>query len=255
MRRFLGVVVATALVLSVRGGVFAAEPDAKEVIEKAINALGGEAKLAALESKAIQTKSKGKIDFGGNQGEFTATTTTQGLNKFKQEFKGEIGGNEIKAVSVMDGDKAWRRFGGDTSKLEDDQLAGQKRTVYLTLVPSLMLPLKGKDFKVESAKEDKADNKPCVALKIVGPDKKDFQLFFDKESGLPVKMVATVPGFQGDEFTQETTYSNYKEFDGVKRPTKSASKRNGENFMEVEITDVKVLDKADPKAFAEPTAD
>jgi hypothetical protein len=94
-----------------------------------------------------------------------------------------------------------------------------------------------------------------VALKIVGPDKKDFQLFFDKESGLPVKMVATVPGFQGDEFTQETTYSNYKEFDGVKRPTKSASKRNGENFMEVEITDVKVLDKADPKAFAEPTAD
>ena len=38
-----------------------------------------------------------------------------------------------------------------------------------------------------------------------GPTRKDFKLFFDKESGLPVKLVATVVGFDGNEFTQETT--------------------------------------------------
>jgi hypothetical protein len=89
----------------------------------------------------------------------------------------------------------------------------------------------------------------------VGPDKKGFELFFDKGTGLPVKMVAKVAGFQGDEFTQETTYDKYKEFDGVKRPTKVENKRDGEKFIDIEITDIKVLDKADPKTFAEPAAD
>jgi hypothetical protein len=255
MTRFVGAVVATALVLSARCGVLAAGPDAKAVIEKAIQALGGEDKITALEGKVVETKGKGKLNFGGNEGDFTTTTTTMGLNRFRQDFKGDFGGNEVKGITVLDGDKGWRKFGDNTSKLEDEQLANQKRTVYLSLIPAVILPLKGKDFKVESTKEDKVDNKPAIALKIVGPDKKDFELFFDKESGLPVKMLATVSGFQGDEFTQETTYSKYKEFDGVKRATKVENKRNGEKFIDIEITDVKALDKADAKTFAEPPAE
>jgi hypothetical protein len=255
MKRLVGVFVATALVLSARCGVQAAGPDPKEVIEKAINALGGEAKITAREGKAVETKSKGKLNFGGNEGDFTTTTTTMGLGKFRQDFKGDFGGNEIKGVTVLDGDKAWRKFADNTSKLEDDQLANQKRAVYLSVVPASIVPLKGKDFKVESVKEDKVDNKPAVALKIIGPDKKDFELFFDKESGLPVKMLAKVAGFQGDEFTQETTFGKYKEFDGVKHATKVENKRDGEKFIDLEVTDVKVLDKCDPKTFAEPAAD
>ena len=36
--------------------------------------------------------------------------------------------------------------------------------------------------------------KPAAALKVTGPDGKDFTLYFDKESGLPVRMVAKVIG-------------------------------------------------------------
>jgi hypothetical protein len=255
MTRFFGVVVATALLLSARCGVLADGPDAKAVIEKAVQALGGEAKLAALESKAIETKSAGKLNFAGNEGDFKTKVVTMGLHHFRQEFEGDFAGNPVKGVTVLDGDKGWRKFGDNTGKLEDEQLANQKRAVYLSVVPALILPLKGKDFKVESAKEEKVGDKPAIALKIVGPDKKDFELFFDKESGLPVKMVATVAGFQGEEFTQETTYHKYKDFDGVKRATKVENKRDGQKFIDMEISDVKVLDKTDPKTFAEPPAE
>jgi hypothetical protein len=255
MTRFLGAVVATALVLSARCSVLADGPDAKAVIEKAIQALGGEAKLAALESKTIETKSKGKLEINGTQGDFTTKFITKGLDHSRQEFEGDFGGNQIKAVTVLDGDKAWRTFAGNTSKLEDQHLADQKRTVYLAIVPVTILPLKGKDFKVESAKEESVDNKPAVALKIIGPDKKDFELYFDKENGLPVKMIATVAGFQGEEYKQESSYGKYKEFDGVKRATKVENKRDGQKFIDIEITDVKILDKADPKTFAEPPAE
>ncbi len=255
MRRFFGVVLAAGLVLSVRGGVRAADPDAKAVIDKAIAAVGGESKLLALESKAIETKSKGKLSLGGAEGEFTTRTVTQGLNRFRQEFDGDFGGNQIKGVTVVDGNKGWRNFAGQGGKLEEEQLADQKRATYLSLAPAFLLPLKGSDFKIESANEDKVDNKPAVVLKIDGPDKKSFQLWFDKESGLPVKLVAQVKGLQGDEFTQETTYSKYKDFDGVKRATKVDSKHNGDKFLDIEITDIKALDKVDPKTFAEPPSE
>lgn len=255
MSRFLGAIVATALVLSARCDVLAAGPDAKAVIEKAIAALGGEAKLADLESKAIETKSKGTLTLGGNDGKFSTKVITIGLNRYRQEFEGDFGGNEVKGVTVLDGDKGWRRFMGNTGKLEDEQLANEKRRLYLSVVPAIILPLRGKDFKVESTKEDKVGDKAAVALKIIGPDKKDFELFFDKESGLPVKMIAIVAGFQGEEFTQESTYNKYKDFDGVKRATKVENKHDGQKFIEMEVTDVKVLDKTDAKTFAEPPAE
>jgi len=252
MRRIVGTVVATALVLSGRYGVMAAGPDAKEVIDRAIQALGGEAKLAGIAAKAIETKAKGKLNFVGQVNDFTTTTTTMGLNRFREEFKGVSDGNEVTGVTVLDGDKAWRKLADATSKLPDNQLANQKRIVYLTIIPSILLPLKGKDFQVESARETKVDNKPAVAVKILGPDKKDFELFFDKESGLPVKMLAGISAFLVDQFIEETTYGKYKDFDGVKRATQIEHKRDGVKFMDVELTNLKVLDKVDPKTFAEP---
>jgi hypothetical protein len=56
----------------------------------------------------------------------------------------------------------------------------------------------------------------------------------------------------GTEFTQETILDGYKDFDGIKKATKTESKRNGEKFLEAEVTEFQVLDKVDPKTFAKP---
>jgi len=123
---------------------------------------------------------------------------------------------------------------------------------YLQLIAVTLVPLKGKGFKVEAAGEEKINDKPAVILKVTGPDGKDFKLYFDKEGGQPVKMVATVKGFQGEDFVQETTYAGYRDFGGIKKATKVESRRDGKKFLEQEITDFKVVDKVDPEAFAEP---
>jgi hypothetical protein len=252
MRRIVGTLVATALVLSGRCGVMAGGPDPKEVIDKAIQALGGEAKIARVAAKAIETKAKGKLSFFGNLSDFTTTTTTMGLNRFREEFRGVSDGDEVTGVTILNGDEAWRKLGDAANKLPDTKLANQKRIAYLAIVPAILLPLKGKDFQIQSARETKVDNKLAVAVMILGPEKKDFELFFDQESGLPVKMLAAITPFGGDQFMEETTYGNYKDFGGVKRATKIEHKRDGVKFMDLELTDVKVLDKVDPKTFAEP---
>lgn len=251
MKWFLGTMLATMLVVGFGAPVGAADDkDGKAILDKAIQALGGEAKLSKV--KAATWKAKGKITFNGDDNEFTSSTTVQGLDHFQSTFEGEFGGNKVKGVTVLAKDKGWRKFGDNLRELEGEALANEKRTVYLQVVPMTLLPLKDKAFKVEAAGDKQVGGKPAVGLKVTGPDRKDFTLFFDKESGLPVLLVAKVVGFNGDEYTQETSFSDYKELGGIQKATKIVSKRDGEKFIESQVTEFKALDKVDPKTFEEP---
>ncbi len=251
MKRFLGVAVAVGLVYGL-GGLARADStaDVQAVIDKAIKALGGEEKLNGI--KAATWKSKGTISFMGNDNQFTSKTTVQGHDHLRQEFEGEFGGNKVMGVTVLAGDKGWRKFGDMKTEMDKDAVANEKRTLYLQLVPMKIVPLKNKRFKLAAAGEDKVEGKPAVGIKVTPPDGKEFTLYFDRETGLPVKMVAKVMGFDGQEFTQETTFGGYKEMNGIKKATKFENKRDGEKFLTQEMTEFKTLDKVDPKTFAEP---
>src|SRR5262245_26331388 len=251
MRRVVGAVWVTGL-LSGLGAPDRAEDDkdTRAILDKGIKALGGEEKLSKV--KAATWKVKGKIIVDGNENPFTLQVTVQGLDRIRSAFEGEFGGTPIKGMTVLAGDKGWRQFADNTMELDRDALANEKRTLYLQVIPAMLVPLKGKGFKVQSAGEEKVGGKPAVGIKVTGPEGKDFTLYFDKESGLPVKQVAKVLDFMGNEFTQETIYADYKEFQGIKKATKVENKRNGTTFLEGKITDFKVLDKVDAKTFAEP---
>ena len=247
MNRFFGAVLAAVFVIGLSTQTRAADDkDTKAILDKAIKALGGEEKLA--KAKAATWKTKGKISFGENDNAFKGDVTVQGLDHCRQEFEGDLG----KFVMVLAGDKGWMAFGDNTTPLDKDPLDGAKRDIYLQMIPVTLLPLKDKDFKIEAAGEEKVDGKPAVGLKVTAPDKKDFTIHFDKESGLPVKLAAKITDFGGAEVAQETTYSDCKEFDGIKKATKVVIQRDGKKFLEQQISDFKVLDKVDPKTFAEP---
>ncbi len=249
MKRFLGAALVGWCVAAV-APTQAGEPEARSIIDKAIKALGGEEKLA----KAGMATWKGQtsMTFNDNTNQFKTKVTVKGLNHFRSELDGEFNGNSMKGVTVLAGDKAWRKFGENLNEMEGDALATQKRMVYLQVTPITLLPLKGPGFKLDSAPEEKVAGKPAAVVKVTGPDGKDFKLFFEGETGLPVKLTATVVGFGGNEYSQETTFSDYKDFGGIKKATKVESKRDGERYIEQEITGFEVLDQVAPDSFDEP---
>ncbi len=250
MTRLLVAAFVTALVFGTAKPVRADDKDAMAIVDKAIKAAGGEEKLS--KAKVLTWKTKGKMTVNGEDNEISSQMTADGLGHFHQEFDGEFGGNKIQGVFVLAGDKGWRKFGDMSVELDKNGVANQKRVVYLQVVPITLVQLKTKDFKIETADEDKVGGKSAIGIKATGPDGKDFKLYFDKDSGLPVKLVAKVAGFQGNEVTQESTFGNYKEIDGIKKATKIDSKRDGQKFQDFEVTEFKVLEKADPKLFVEP---
>jgi hypothetical protein len=245
--------IAAAAVFAAAGLTAARADDPKAdpaaVIDKAAKALGGADKLNA----AHQTKAKGTISFMGTEFEIELAATSKGADHTRSEFAGDFGGQRIEGVTVVAGDKGWRSMNGETTELDGDDLAREKRNLYLGAAAVNPLVLKGKGFKVAAAADEKVGDKPAAVLSGTGPDGKEFKLYFDKGTGLPVKLFAPkVAGFMGDEADQEWTFADYKDMGGVKRATKVAVTRGGEKFITQEITEFKVLDKADPKLFDKP---
>lgn len=256
MKWSLDAVLAAMFVLGLGGRAKAADDkDAHAILDKAIKALGGQEKLSKI--KAATWKIKGTITSNGNDSEYTSTLTAQGLDRFRATFETEYNGSKLEAITVLAKNKGWRKIGGRNivdrkEEIDGSELADQKRTVYLEVVPTILVPLKGKDFKVAAAGEKRVGDKLAIGLKVTGPEGKDFTLFFDKDSGLPLMLTAKYVGSGGKAFTAETTFANYKEFAGIKKATKNVTKHNGEKFMEAQLTEFKVLDTVDPKTFEEP---
>jgi hypothetical protein len=250
MKPFLGATLAIIIVTAVGIPARADEKDPNAILDKAIKATGGEEKLKKID--AMSWKTKATLTINGENNPFSAQSTVQGLDHYRTEFEAEFGGNSVKGVVVLSGNKGWRKFGDQAMEMEEDAIANEKRLVALQVIPTKLVVLKDKGYKLEAADEQKVGDKPAVGIKVTGPEGKDFTIYFDKESGLPARIVAKVIGFDGQEFTQETTVKDYKEFDGIKKATKSDSKRDGEDFVKAEISDFKVLDKVEAKTFTEP---
>jgi hypothetical protein len=223
------------------------DQDAKAILDKAIKALGGEEKLAkaAVHSWAA----KGKLHVGSDDSrDMESDVTASGLNHFRRAFNFA----QFSGLVVIDGEKGWRKTRSTVAALDGDELAKEKRNAYLQVIPITLLPLKGEGFKLEASGVEQVGDRPAVILKVTPPDGKDFTISFDKESGVPVKQVAKVAGGAGMEVTLESTYHDYKDLGGIKKATRIDVKRDGALSVEIEITEFKVLDRADADLFAEP---
>jgi len=249
MKRLLCIAFLAILASGLGTSIQADDEIAKATLDKAIKALGGEEKLAKAE--AFTWKSKGKFIINGSDNNFKSHVTVQGFDQYRSEFEGEFNGSTVKGVTVLKGGKGWRKF-GELMEMNEDQVANEKRSIYLMIIPTTLVALKDKKFEIGTASEEKVGDKQAVGVKGKGPDGKDFTIYFDKESGVPVKLVAKMTGFMGEEFTLETSFANYKDFDGIQKATKIESKRDGEKFLDAELTEFKIVDKVDASTFDEP---
>jgi hypothetical protein len=252
MQRAILTACAAALVLAVAAPARADEQaDVKAILDKAIKAHGGEEALAKKKVEVV--KSKGKYYGMGDGIDFTSEMIVQAPDRFRSEVDVEAGGMQIKIVQVVNGNKGWMKFADQVQDMNKEQLEEAKAQFYLRKVGTLV-PLRDKAFKVSPLGEVKVDGKPAAGLRIESMGERDVSLFFDKETGLLIKseMRGKDPMAGDKEFNGEIFYGDYKKVDGVQTPFKVTLKRDGEKFVESEVTDVKREDKVDETTFNKP---
>jgi hypothetical protein len=249
MRKFLplsAVVSLVVCVLPVR-----AEDECRALIEKAVKAHGGLEKLKKLKTAGVRSKVKGKIhQLGGI--DVTMETFVQG-DKLKTVIEGKVAQVPFTQTVVRNGDKVWINVNGQDIKLDEKKvLAEVKEQIYAERVAGLLF-LQQKGYEMSPLGEIKVEDRPAVGVRVSSKGHRDVNLYFDKTKGLLIKIETRSLDFTSNqEATDEKILLDYKEADGYLQPTRMLMNRDGKRFMDLDIEEVKHVDKFDDDVFAKP---
>lgn len=246
MSRLLSAVFVLALVPGLK-----AADDPKDIVAKAIKAHGGEEFL--LKHKAAQLREKGKITLPGMAATDYADESSYMLpDKFKQNIEMEIMGMKFVMNALIVGDKVTveGKVGDMTIDLGDETKEAYKDVPHILRVMQFVPLMKDKAYKLDLIGDDKVDDKPVVGVRVSVKDQKDVSLFFDKTTGLMLKLEYRTKGPGGAEVTESRVVKEYaKDNNGVPYPKKSLILHDGKTFIESENVDYKFLEKLDDAEF------
>lgn len=218
---------------------------ARALLDKAIQALGGAEQLSKL--SGATWKSKGKISANNAEVAFSDDWSVKGLDKFRVDLSGDLNGQTIKLVFILNGAKGWIK--GNEAKTTDipkDVQAALKEGLHTGRLAQLLTALQDKSFELAPLGELKVGNRETVGIRIVHKEHREVSLFLDKKTGLPHKSEVRVVEMEGgQEVTYEFFYDEYKDFDGLKHFSKIVFKRDGVQFLEAELSDIKAANLDD----------
>jgi len=228
------------------------DKEARAIIEQGLKAQGGAEKAKGL--KAFTAKAKGNIEAMGMTLDFTIDIWTQMPDKSKAVINLNAGGQQLEVVQVFNGKTGWASFMGQVKELEKEEIDEHIAMVHVEKVTNLYGVLEDKGFKLSTLGEAKVGDKAVVGVQVTMKDKRDVNLYFDKKSHLLLKAeYRALEPFSKQEVAQEKLYSEFKEVvPGIKMATKQLINNDGKKFMEMEMSEVRAVDRHDDSIFAKP---
>jgi hypothetical protein len=110
-----------------------------------------------------------------------------------------------------------------------------------------------KDIELSIIGDDMVGDTAVVGVRVSSKGHKDVSLYFDKKTHLLKKSIGRMLDFESHaEVEQERIVDEYKEVDGMMRPARMTLNKDGKKFVEIELTEVRSVDKLDDDTFAKP---
>jgi hypothetical protein len=232
------------LALTARAG---AQASAEAVVDKAIEAQGGANGLER--ARVLFRESSGMIVINGMETPFTSELTGDLPDRYRLALK--LGQERAAVLFVVNRDKAWHVTGGTTMEAGREML-NEMREEGFVLNASTLVPLRrDKAITLQLMPAGMHLGKPVNVVKASMKGRDDILLTFDKATNLLVKMSrkGTLAGLAVDK---DYLFDDYKEFNGVKLPTRMQETLAGRKYMDSTIKSYRFLSKADDKDFAKP---
>jgi hypothetical protein len=251
MRTILGLAVAAAALWGTTPGAARAgdREMALAVIEQGIKAHGGEEGL--VKAQRASRTGTGVLTVADKELPFTDEVLMSLPDRLRITVNLENEpGKKTPLILAVNGDKGWASQSGRVAELGKERLEDLREEAYVQWLTTLV-PLRKDTFDLAPLPEVKVDGKPATGIKVSSKGHNDAKLYFDKASGLLVKIErrAREAGLQVEK---EYLYSEHKTFDGVKLPTRQVELLNGRKFSQLSSATYKFLDKLDAAAFDKP---
>jgi hypothetical protein len=241
---------ASELVKLVQSRVGFGAREARRIIEKAIEAQGGEPKLARYKGVKIS----GKVtDY--HKGQPIATSTGEIIRRYpfhnRTTFKSTDGESRTQ-TKVLNGHKGWRKYDGQPAEdYSSSFVEGVRECVHAEEVARLTPLLSDRAYTLSLLGGTKAEAIDVIGVMVSHKDHRAVKLFFDKGTGILVKYENLIEEDEG-EVVWETFLSGYRDFGGIKRPNRLVLKQDGKLSCVWEITEYKDLEEVDDREFAKP---
>lgn len=210
--RFARTLGLAALALSAQAGAAAAQqlPPATQLVEKYVEAIGGRATATRFTSRHV-TAEMSMPAMG-----MTMAMETWTARPNRMVSKMEMSGMTMS--SGYDGTVAWANSPMTGPKILDgaelkqalDQANFDNNVDFTKVFPTM-----------ETIGERTVDGKACWNVRMVSANGTEVQNCFDKQSGLLIGSIAKQVSAMG-EVTADVVLSEYREFDGLKMPTRMA---------------------------------
>jgi outer membrane lipoprotein-sorting protein len=215
---------------------------ADDVIKRYVAFIGGKSNW-----KNVKTlKTSGEYDYGGIKFPFTTYAKAPNLYKYVVTSDGKS------YVQSYDGAEGWKLdgFENQTSpKILTGNDARQMANESDVELASAFIDYKRKGHTATLEGKEKVNDANCFVVKLTRQNGDVETYWFDGHSGaLMVKAAKSKnPEMQGAILT--TTYSDYREVDGVKIAFKSVSKSNDQIILEVTVSKAEVNTPIDDSEF------
>ena len=229
---------------------------AHDVIDQAIAAKGGKAKLAALKSLRLHA---------------TGTTTVQGHalpvdiervfvlpDKMRIDAHITTPARKLDVIVSVSGKGGWQQQPDQTGA---DKVVDLQPQDMATIdferwrEPDLILmKASAPDAKISPLPDDAIDGKPQLVIKLQSPAPDlEVALYFDKKTKLLTRMAYSEIDPRGQRHTQSDDFADYKDTSGIKFAMKRTS-NNQDRVTSLDITKVEVDPKIEDSVFAKPAA-
>jgi hypothetical protein len=202
-------------------------PKARELLDKCIQALGGD---AFLRFKSLTTRGR----------TFTiADEQTSGLAPFesvvvfpdKRRFSY---GKSKPVVLINDGDKQWEVDSYGQTSQTPEQVRRWKFSNRYGIENLLRLRIQEPGFLAQDGGVDFVNNLPARVLEMVDSQQVQIKLFLNRNTFLPSQISYTVPSPQGDEQDEfADVYGDYRQVQGVQTPMHISRFLNGQRVGEI----------------------
>ena len=222
------------LLILFAGSLYVYSQTGKEILQKSINAMGVD-KQASAKSTYMESVT-------------SVMGQTVPMKVWKAEPKYRIESSQMgqNVIIVFNGTKGWMSMAGNVMEMPEDRVNSVK-SQSSTPTDAFIGLLNNDSIKIEKVGKARIEGVTAYNLKITDADGTVSNMYINTNTYLPVKM-KTSKSETGDV---EVFFKNYKEFDGVKMPTKMIVKMQGMEIT-MEIKDFKINPTMDDSLFSKP---
>ena len=180
----------------------------RDVVARAVKAMGGEELLAMKLATAVKVRGKILQPGLGDRTFFTGHLLTQSARARRYDLSIEQDGNKFDYSQIIVEGKGWRIIpGGAVMDVAEEELRQMSYQLDQDRAAALLPLLQDKGYTLTSLEETEVEGRPAVGIKAAFKDRQDSLLWFDKKTGFLVKTAYK----DKKEKLLETVLADYRE--------------------------------------------